>query len=159
MWEHWNPTKKEIEEWSDLKLHKFTVQESRNRRVSEEDWLDRYIFTDIHEIFFVSFPIELYEWIARLADSVGRCRLDHPIMWTPELVRRLEAIEDKIAHAVDHWLDRVIGGFIIEFAIDTTVSYSEAKRWFLQGPRGRYIKSLNTGIKMSLCDKQIMRVY
>ena len=74
-------------------------------------------------------------------------------MWTPELVRKLEAIEDKLARIVDYWLDRIIGGFITEFAIDTTVSYIEAERCFLERPWGRYIKSLNTLIKMFLCEK------
>ena len=74
-------------------------------------------------------------------------------------MRRLEASEDKIAMAVDHWLDWVIGGFITEFAIDTTISYSEAERHFLQGPRGKYIKSLNTWIKMLLCEKRVMRIH
>ena len=94
----------------------------------------------IHEIFFASFPIELYEWIVKLADSQGRCRLNKPIVWTPELVHRLEASEDKIARAVDQWLDQVIGGFITEFMIDTIVSYSEVERHFLRGPRVKYIK-------------------
>lgn len=108
---------------------------------------------NIHEIFFITFPIELYEWITKLFDSVGRCKLDHPIVWTPELVCRLEATEDRLAHAVDHCVDWIIGGFIIEFMIDTTVSYSETERQFLQGPWGRCIKSLNTWIKMLLCKK------
>ena len=82
---------------------------------------------DIHEIFFPSFPFELYGWIAKLADSKGRCRLDKPIVWTLELVHRLEASEDKVACAVDHWFDRIIRGFITEFAVDTSVSYSEAE--------------------------------
>jgi len=30
MWEHWNPTKKEIEEWWDQKLQEFIVQENKN---------------------------------------------------------------------------------------------------------------------------------
>ena len=68
-----------------------------------------------HEIFFASFPTKLYEWIMKLADSQGRCKLNKPIVWTPELVHRLEASEDKIARAVDHWLDWIIGGFITEF--------------------------------------------
>ena len=135
------------------------VQENRNLQISEERWLDHYIYTKIHEIFFASFSTELYEWIVRLADSQGRCRLDQPIVWTPELVRRLEASEDKIARAVDHWLDHVIGGFITEFTIDTTVSYSEGERCFLQGPLGKYITSFNTWIKMLLCDKCIMRIH
>ena len=94
----------------------------------------------------------------KLADSQGRCRLNKPIVWTLELVHKLEVSEDKIARAVDHWLDRIIGGFITEFVVDTTISYSEAKRCFLKGPRGKYIKSLNTWIKMLLCEKQVMRI-
>ena len=53
-------------------------------------------------------------------------KLDNPIVWTLELVHRLEALEDKIVCTVDHWLDQIIGGFITEFTIDTSVSYSEA---------------------------------
>lgn len=79
----------------------------------------------------MSFLIELYEWIVRLADNMGRCRLDQPIVWTPELVHKLEASEDKTAHVVDHWLAWVIGGFINEFVINKTVSYSAEKRHFL----------------------------
>lgn len=135
------------------------MQENRNLQISEERWLDHYIYTEIHEIFFASFLTQLYEWIARLADSQGRCRLNQPIVWTPELVCRLEASEDKIAWVVDHWLDRIIGGFIIEFTIDTTLSYNEAKRCFLQGSWGKYIKSLNTWIKMLLCEKRVMHIH
>ena len=40
-----------------------------------------------------------------------------------------------------------------EFAVDTSVSYSEAERRFFKGPRGKYLKSLNTWIKMLLCKK------
>jgi len=60
---------------------------------------------EIHEIFFASFPSELYEWIAKLVDIQGRCRLDKPIVWTPKLVCRLEMSEEKLTHIVDHWLD------------------------------------------------------
>ena len=72
-------------------------------------------------------------------------------------MRRLEASEDKITHAVDHWLDRIIGGFITEFTVDTSVSYSEVERRFFKGPRGKYVKSLNTWIKM-LCEKRVMQL-
>ena len=63
------------------------------------------MYTKIHEIFVASFPSELYEWIVKLIDNQGRCRSDKPIVWTPELVHRLEASEEKIVRAVDHWLD------------------------------------------------------
>ena len=118
--------------------------------------MDKYLYTEIHEIFFFSFRIELYEWITKLADNQGRWKLDGPILWTPELVRRLEASEDKIACIVDHWLDRIIGGFITEFAVDTLVNYSKAERRFLEGSRSKYVKSLNTWIKMLLCEKRVM---
>ena len=153
---HWNLTKKGIEGWLDRKIHEFTAQENKNLWLSKGEWLDCYLYTEIHQIFFASFPSKLYEWIAKLVDSQARCRLDKPIVWTPELVCRLEALEDKIVRAMDHWLDRIIGGFIIEFAIDISISYSEAERRFLKGPRGKYIKSSNTWIKMLQCEKQVM---
>ena len=77
--------------------------------------------------FFFSFPFEIYEWIAKLENSQGRWRLDGPIVWTPELVQRLEASEDKIARDIDHWLDHIIGGSVTDFVVDTSVIYSEAE--------------------------------
>ena len=124
---HWNLTKKGIEEWLDRKIHKFVAQENRNPQLSKEEWLDCYLYMEIHEIFFASFPTELYEWIVRLADSQGRCKLKKPIVSTLELVHRLEASKDKIVCTVDHWLDQIIGGFITEFVVDTSVSDSEAE--------------------------------
>ena len=86
----------------DKRIHEFVTQENRNPRLSKEEWLDYYLYTEIHEIFFASFPTELYEWITKLADSQGRWKDDDPIVWIVELVRRLEASEDKITRAVDH---------------------------------------------------------
>lgn len=89
---HWNPTKKEIEDWLDKNIHKFATQKNINLQVSKEQWLERYLYMEIHKIFFASFPSELYEWIAKLPDSQGRCRLNKPIVWTLEIVHRLEAL-------------------------------------------------------------------
>lgn len=152
---HWNPTNKWIEYWLDMKSHEFTTQESKNPWLSKEELLDYYLYIEIHKCFFTPFPIELYEWITKLTYSQGRCKLEKPIVWTLELVRRLEESEDKIAHAIDHWLEWIIGGFIIEIVVDTLVSYSEAKWCFLKGLQGKYVKSLNTWIcycvKSGLC--------
>ena len=57
---------------------------------------------------------------------------------------------------VDYWIDSIMGSFITEFAIDTLVSYSEAKRQFFKDPRGKYLKSLKTWIKIILCEKRVM---
>jgi len=66
---HWNPTKKEIEKRLDRKIHKFVMQENRNPHLSKEYWFNRYMYTDIHETFFCTFPIELYKWLAKMTDS------------------------------------------------------------------------------------------
>ena len=94
---HLNLTKIEIEKWLDQKIHKFATHENKTPQVSEKRWLYRDMYMEIQEIFFASFPSKLYEWIVRLANNQGRCRLNQPIVWTPKLVRRLEASEDKIA--------------------------------------------------------------
>lgn len=77
-------------------------------------------------------------------------------MWAAELVKFLEASENKITRVIDHWIDHILGGFIIEFAIDTSTSYSEEECRFLKGVRGKYLKSLKTWVKFLLCEKWVM---
>jgi len=45
-----------------------------------------------------------------------------------------------------------------EFMVDTSVSYSEVKRFFFKGLRGKYLKLLNTWIKMLLWEKWVMKL-
>ena len=59
----WHPTKKEIEDWMECKMLAFAQEESARSRLSAENWLDRYIYSDIHEILFAEFPIVLHEWL------------------------------------------------------------------------------------------------
>ena len=66
---HWNPTKKEIGDWLGRKIHEFAAQENRSLQLTKEQWLDRYLYIDIHNIFLCSFPVELYESIMKLGDS------------------------------------------------------------------------------------------
>lgn len=63
----WNPSKEEIQQWVELKEKEFAERENRNPRLSVKDWLQRYLFTDLHESFFATFPSELYAWLSRLA--------------------------------------------------------------------------------------------
>lgn len=69
MWGPWRPTKKEIEKWIDQKFHNFAAQENRNLCVPKEDWLQRYLYIDEHEVFFCTLSCELYKWLAKLADG------------------------------------------------------------------------------------------
>ena len=45
----------------------FAQEESEGTWLSAEIWLDEYIYSNIHEIFFVEFPILLHEWLVGLA--------------------------------------------------------------------------------------------
>ena len=68
----------------------------------------------------------------------------------------MEVSEDNIAHAIDHWLNCIIKGFVHEFAIDTLIRYREADRCFFRGLRDKYLKYLNSWIKILLYEKQVM---
>ena len=66
--------KEDIEDWMDAKTLAFTKEESAGTRFSAERWLDDYIYSDIHEIFFVDFPILLHEWLVGLASRRTNCQ-------------------------------------------------------------------------------------
>ena len=51
----WVPYKEEINAWVKLKERTFAAEENQNPNISTEEWLQRYLFTDLHEILFVKF--------------------------------------------------------------------------------------------------------
>jgi hypothetical protein len=82
--------------------------------------------------------------------------LQQPRNWTPELVRQLNSVSNPTTREIDFWLDSVLGGYVTEFAVDCIQSYNVVEREFFKGPHGRFLKSLNTWIKMLLCEKHVM---
>ena len=44
------------------------MKENRNEELTAERWKNRYILTESYEIFFVTFAIELQEYLARLVE-------------------------------------------------------------------------------------------
>jgi hypothetical protein len=68
----------------------------------------------------------------------------------------LQQVNNKFTHAIDLWLDSIVAGFITEFVVDTTKSYTTTEKDFLKGPRGRYIRSLYTSIKILLYGKSVI---
>jgi hypothetical protein len=93
--------------------------------------------------------------LLRLKDTHPTNRLGQ-VVWTAENITWLERVNNKFMRTVDFWLDNIIAGFITEFVVDTTKSYTAAEKDFLRGPRGRYIRSLYTSIKILLHDKGVM---
>jgi hypothetical protein len=100
--------------------------------------LEKHIFTNIHEIFFVGIHQELYEWLARLEDTQFEIRSRLPVVWTSELIKRVKRVDNTLSQAVDHWFDGTIGGYITNFVIDRVESYSQDERYFFKGPRGKF---------------------
>jgi len=68
----------------------------------------------------------------------------------------LERVNNKFTCAVEFWLDNITLGFITEFVVDTKNSYTATENDFLRVPRGRYIRSLYTSIKILLHDQWMM---
>jgi hypothetical protein len=55
-------------------------------------------------------------------------------------------------------MDSVLGGYITEFAIDCTQSYSPTEIELFKGLCGIYQKSLSTWVNMMLCDRGVMKL-
>lgn len=148
----WRPTEKEIYDWLKKKQIEFIVRENKNPNRSAEDWLQDHIYSDLHEIFFCEFPIILSEWLLRLCENNGTWRIDGPREWTFELIKQLKEVSIPISCTIYFWIDSILRGYIIEFGIDCTKSYSTAEREFLQGTRAKYLRKLIVWIKMALRD-------
>jgi hypothetical protein len=157
MW-FWHPSKEEIENWIESKEKEFTEEENRNHRLSTKDWLKRYIFSDIHEVFFANFPTELLAWLSILEENKTSTCSERLAEWTLEVIQRLKKTDNSISRAVDFWLNNLLEGFITEFAIDTLKAYSEAERLFFKGYHGKYLSSLSFWIKMFLCEQGVLRL-
>jgi hypothetical protein len=83
----WTLNKKEIVEWIERKENDFSKGENRNPQMSDEQWLQRYVFMELHDIFFGEFLIILTEWLERLVENTGRYRTASLRNYTLELVR------------------------------------------------------------------------
>lgn len=65
----WNPSREEIQQWVESKEKAFAERENINPQLSVEDWLQMYMFSDLHESFFATFSSELHAWLSRLAEN------------------------------------------------------------------------------------------
>jgi hypothetical protein len=153
----WNPTKVEIKGWLRTQELEFSQKDNRNPSITPRKYLDKYVFTDLHEIFLCDFPHLLQEWILRLRDNHATNQI-RQLDWTLIQIEQLQQVNNKFTHAVDFWLDSIVAGFITEFSLDTAKSYSAAEQEFLRGPRGKYIRSLYNSIRILLYNKGVMKM-
>lgn len=57
---------------------------------------------------------------------------------------------------IDFCYASIVKGYIIEFAVEGSISFNAAERKFFWGLHGRYIKLVPLWIKMLLCEKGVM---
>jgi hypothetical protein len=57
----WFPSKTEIQKWIEDQEKDFVEAQNENPKISTEYWLQRYIFTNIHEILFGGIHQELHK--------------------------------------------------------------------------------------------------
>ena len=72
----WHSELSEIEAWFETKTKEFAKRENKNPNRNSEAWLHKYIYIDIYEVFFATFPSELHSWPERLADCSGHIQSD-----------------------------------------------------------------------------------
>ena len=98
----WFPSKIEIQKWIEDQEKDSAEAQNKNPNMSTKDWLGRYIFTDIHEIFFGGIHHELYEWLARLEDTQFEIRSRPPVVWKSALIKKVKRVDKVVSRAVDH---------------------------------------------------------
>ena len=99
----WRPSVKEISDWIEDTYLKFAEQENKDPRRCSDEFLKRYIFTDIYEIFFGSIHIELHQWLSRLTERKTNFKEDQSPDWTPERIKLLKSVNNAVSRAVDFW--------------------------------------------------------
>jgi hypothetical protein len=120
----WFPSKTKTQKWIEDQEKDFVEAQNKNSNLSSGHWLEKYIFTDIHKIFFGGIHQELYEWLARLADTHFEIRSRPLVVWTLELIKKVKRVDNVVSRAVYHWFDSTIGGYITEFVFDRVESYN-----------------------------------
>ena len=106
--EYQKPERKEIEDWFERQIQEFAVKENCSEKLMAKRWKNRYILTESYEILFVTFAIELQEWLARLLEFQKCWKDERVTQWTPELLEQLEKTNNTITCTVDHWVDSVL---------------------------------------------------
>jgi NADH:ubiquinone oxidoreductase subunit len=72
----WHPELTVIDAWFETKTKEFAEKENRKPNRDSEAWLQKYIYIDVHEVFFTTIPLELHSWLARLVDCSGHVHSD-----------------------------------------------------------------------------------
>ena len=71
----------------------------RNVRLTQQ-WLERNIYYDFHEILFNQFPIALYEWLSKVTLKKRNFQGEEPKSCKSQLIQGLKSVDNTIWRAV-----------------------------------------------------------
>ena len=81
---------KEIDDWIEETYLNFAIQENKDPCRSTNDVLQRYVFSDVYEIFFGSINIGLRQWLSRLTERRTNFQEGQFLDWTPARINILK---------------------------------------------------------------------
>lgn len=143
-----------MEAWED----EFAVEEMKNLQINPQAWKDMYIFLDFHEIYFVEFPMLVFQWLEKKAKIRSRIIPLYSISWTKDRLNLLNDVNNCWSREVDFRYTSVVEGYTMDFMVEGSNSFSEVERKKIQRPRGKFINYVPLWIKMLLYDKGIMSI-
>jgi hypothetical protein len=74
--------KAEIERWLKTKEIDFVQKDNKKPKLTPCKFLDKYVFSDLHEVFFYDFLHFLQEWLLRLKENHPKNRI-RQMEWNP----------------------------------------------------------------------------
>jgi hypothetical protein len=107
----WNTTKEKIKIWLKTKELEFSHKDNRKPKLTPRKYLDKYVFNDLHEVFFCDFQHVLQEWIKMLKYNYPTNWI-RQLEWNPIEIVQLQQVDNKFTRVVDFWLDNIVAGFI-----------------------------------------------
>ena len=74
------------------------------------------------------------------------------------MIQKFQEVHNRASRAIEFWIENILEGYITEFMVNIVKYYSDAKRDFFKGPRGRFLLSFQLSIKMLICEKGILKM-
>jgi hypothetical protein len=69
--------------------------------VNAKEWKGKYLYSDMHELFFMKFPCMLHEWLKRQAEVNSIVLPIEPIVWDQAKLDSLKVLDNKWTQAID----------------------------------------------------------
>jgi hypothetical protein len=99
----WYPFGEEVQYWPTAKEHDFSLRETQGLRVNVKQWKEKYIYTNMHKLFFVEFPCLLYEWMKKKTARNCSLWLLKPVVWDQATLDRMKVLGNKWTWVIDLW--------------------------------------------------------